>query len=178
MVRDKIDMHILQEKAVLSSIKLDHLASLSDHFGLLQHADYKLPKFEFGYTTDDNCRGLLVVSKFYSISPDPLAKKLAQRYLAFLRWVQKENGQFHNEVSIDRRFLDVVGSERLSMSNLLGFISYFEYRYSCRLQISYKGDAGKISSYSIFLLFASPGSFFNFWVKRAFPAKRNHLSPI
>ncbi|HOA99745.1 MAG TPA: hypothetical protein PLH24_07380 [Candidatus Atribacteria bacterium] len=111
MVRDKIDMHILQEKAVLSSIKLDHLASLSDHFGLLQHADYKLPKFEFGYTTDDNCRGLLVVSKFYSISPDPLAKKLAQRYLAFLRWVQKENGQFHNEVSIDRRFLDVVGSE-------------------------------------------------------------------
>ena len=111
MKRGKIGMNILQEKKVFSSIKLDYLASLSDHIGLLQHADYKLPKFEFGYTTDDNCRGLLVVAKFYSIYPDPLAKKLAQRYLAFLRWVQKEDGQFHNEVSIDRRFLDVVGSE-------------------------------------------------------------------
>ncbi len=115
-----------------------------------------------------------MVSKFYSISLIRW-RKIGSAVSGFSFVVQKENGQFHNEVSSRPAFLDVVGSERLSMSNLLGFISYFEYRYSCRLQISYKGDAGKFLPTLFSYSSPRPVAFFNFWVKRAFPAKRNHF---
>ncbi len=36
---------------------------------------------------------------------------LAQTYLAFLNYMQKPNGAFHNYLSYERRFLDVDGSE-------------------------------------------------------------------
>ncbi|MDK2896188.1 MAG: hypothetical protein PWP04_308 [Candidatus Atribacteria bacterium] len=104
-------MPTLAEQIAIPEISLRHLSSLTDSIGLLQHAIYKLPRFELGYTTDDNCRGLLVAAKHYTLFSEPEGERLSRRYLSFLHWVQKQNGQFHNEVSIDRHFSDMVGSE-------------------------------------------------------------------
>lgn len=95
----------------MPSINLDYLESLTDHIGLYQHATFGVPNLDFGYTTDDNCRALIVVSKYFDLYNEERAIKLARRYLAFLQWVQREDGYFRNEVSIDRQFLDEVGSE-------------------------------------------------------------------
>lgn len=90
--------------------KLDHLADLSDHFGLLQHAKYIIPDFSHGYTLDDNARALVVITKYFRLYQDDSALKLLNRYLAFTSFCQKENGRCHNSVSIDRKFLDEQGS--------------------------------------------------------------------
>jgi hypothetical protein len=92
-------------------VKLDHLERMTDCFGLIQHANYSIPDFRTGYTTDDNARALIVALKHYRLYGDRLSRDLTYRYLAFLMYAQTPEGRFHNFVSYDRRPVDVVGSE-------------------------------------------------------------------
>ncbi|MBN1458982.1 MAG: glycosyltransferase [Armatimonadetes bacterium] len=92
-------------------VSLEHLARMTDCFGLIQHANYSIPDFRTGYTTDDNARALVVVVKHHRLYGDQLSRDLAYRYLAFLMYTQTPEGRFHNFVSYDRRPVDTVGSE-------------------------------------------------------------------
>jgi hypothetical protein len=92
-------------------VSLDHLARMTDCFGLIQHANYSIPDFRTGYTTDDNARALVVAVKHHRLYGDQLSRDLAYRYLAFLMYAQTPEGRFHNFVSYDRRPMDAVGSE-------------------------------------------------------------------
>jgi len=92
-------------------VSLDHLRRLTDCFGILQHADYALPDYRSGYTTDDNARALMAVSRHYRLHGDALSQQLAHTYLAFVRFTQRADGHFHNFVGYDRRPTDEVGSE-------------------------------------------------------------------
>ncbi len=92
-------------------VSLNHLAGMTDCFGLIQHANYSIPDFRTGYTTDDNARALVVAVKHHRLYGDRLSRDLAYRYLAFLMYVQTPEGRFHNFVSYDRRTIDTVGSE-------------------------------------------------------------------
>jgi hypothetical protein len=92
-------------------VSLDHLARMTDCFGLIQHANYSIPDLRTGYTTDDNARALVVVLKHHRLYGGQLSRDLAYRYLAFLMYAQTPEGRFHNFVSYDRRPLDTVGSE-------------------------------------------------------------------
>jgi uncharacterized protein YyaL (SSP411 family) len=92
-------------------IPLDHLCRLTDCFGMIQHADHAVPDYETGYTTDDNARALLAALKHYRLHEDKLSRELAARYLAFLKFVQREDGRFRNFLGYDKRFLDEEGSE-------------------------------------------------------------------
>ncbi len=94
----------------LPPLKLDYLKALTDDTGLFQHAKYCVPKRSEGYTTDDNARALVACVKYYSIKKDPDILKLSHVYLAFLNHMQKLDGDFHNYLSYERRFLDVDGS--------------------------------------------------------------------
>jgi hypothetical protein len=85
-------------------VSLDHLARMTDCFGLIQHANYSIPDLRTGYTTDDNARALVVVLKHHRLYGGQLSRDLAYRYLAFLMYAQ-------TPVSYDRRPLDTVGSE-------------------------------------------------------------------
>jgi len=58
-------------------ISLDHLARLTDCFGLIQHANYSIPDFRTGYTTDNNARALVVAVKHYRLYGDQLSRDLA-----------------------------------------------------------------------------------------------------
>ncbi|MBB6637887.1 hypothetical protein [Cohnella thailandensis] len=87
-----------------------HLRRLTDDTGLIEHALGRIPRRREGYTTDDNARALWTVTEW--LSPERssilaerdriLLKELADIYLAFLLWTQKENGWFHNNVAYDR----------------------------------------------------------------------------
>ncbi len=98
-------------EAQLPPLKLDHLYRLTDCTGIIQHSFYSLPDRSSGYTTDDNARALIVALRLYSLTGQRDALSLAERYLAFLSYVQGEKGRLHNFVDYSRRFLDRVGSE-------------------------------------------------------------------
>jgi hypothetical protein len=43
--------------------RFDHLRSLTDEIGMWEHAEYRRPRTEHGFCTDDNARALIVVCR-------------------------------------------------------------------------------------------------------------------
>ncbi len=96
----------------LPEINLSHLKTMTDDTGLLQHAKYMTPNFHHGYCVDDNARGLIAITKYYTLRKDKGVLPLIQKYLAFLFYAfNKENGRFRNFMSYDRRWMELAGSE-------------------------------------------------------------------
>jgi hypothetical protein len=95
-----------------SPIKLDFISSLTDDTGLLQHAKFGTPLREKGYTTDDNTRALIALTKYFNAEGNSeIVNKLIDTYLSFILFMQKKDGKMHNFLSYDRRFMDYEGSE-------------------------------------------------------------------
>ena len=95
----------------LPQIKLDHLATLTDDTGIIQHAAYGVPDRRFGYSTDDAARALVVALMHYEEAGDDLSLDLINRYLSFLQYQQLPDGHFHNFMNYSRQHLDKRGSE-------------------------------------------------------------------
>ncbi len=97
----------------LPAIRLDHLRTLTDDTGILQHARGEVPNLEHGYCTDDVARALVVVLRAADHLPATTeCFALARRYLAFLHHAFNEKlGRFRNFMSYDRRWLEEAGSE-------------------------------------------------------------------
>jgi hypothetical protein len=95
----------------LPEIKLDHLISLSDNVGLLQHACFGIPDRHHGYSADDVGRGLAALMTCYNQQKDEQILSLIRTYVSFLNHSQTETGHFHNFMSYDRRFQDDQGSD-------------------------------------------------------------------
>lgn len=95
----------------LPEVTLDHLCRLTDDTGLLQHATYGIPDRRHGYSTDDVGRGLVVALQFYEQYQESRALRLAENYLSFLTYAQREDGRFHGFMNYERKFTDEVGSE-------------------------------------------------------------------
>ncbi|GAB7387844.1 glycosyl transferase [Bacillaceae bacterium] len=93
-------------------VSFRHLERMTDDTGLLEHSFGKIPRRNEGYTTDDNARALWACAEwleyFAQRERDGAAVRqkllaLADIYLAFLLWAQKDNGLFHNNFAYDRR---------------------------------------------------------------------------
>ena len=86
-----------------------HLQRLTDHIGLLEHAEGIVPRYEHGYCVDDVARGLVVVCR----EPSPAEEliTLGRRYLYFLAQAQAPDGRFRNRLGYDRRWHDQPGTE-------------------------------------------------------------------
>ena len=95
----------------LPEIKLDHLISLTDDVGLLQHACFGIPDRNHGYSADDVGRGLAALMTCYDQEKDEQVLPLIRTYISFLNHSQTETGHFHNFMSYDRRFQDQQGSD-------------------------------------------------------------------
>jgi glycosyltransferase involved in cell wall biosynthesis len=93
----------------LPPLKLDHLRTLTDDTGVLQHAIFTVPNYNEGYTTDDNARALALSILLEQVG-EPL--DLAPRYLGFL-WhaFNPAVGRFRNFFAYNRQWLEEVGSE-------------------------------------------------------------------
>jgi len=86
-----------------------HLQRLTDHIGLLEHAEGIVPRHEHGYCVDDVARGLVAVCR--EPSPSEELVTLGRRYLYFLAQAQAPDGRFRNRLGYDRRWQDQPGTE-------------------------------------------------------------------
>jgi len=92
-------------------IVLEHLQTLTDRTGIIQHAIYSIPNRRTGYTTDDNARALIVAIQEYERTRERSVLQLASTYLSFIHYAQTPSRKFHNFMSFDQIFLDDEGSE-------------------------------------------------------------------
>ncbi len=81
---------------------LDHLIKLTDDTGLYQHATFTIPNRAHGYCTDDNARGIIVMTKYYSQYHDARALQLLDTYLSFVMYSQTPDGSVRNFMDFDR----------------------------------------------------------------------------
>lgn len=96
----------------LPEINLTHIKNMTDDTGLIQHAKYSTPNLHHGYCVDDNARGLIALSKYFSLKKDGEVLPLIHKYLAFLFYAfNSENNRFRNFMSYDHRWLELAGSE-------------------------------------------------------------------
>jgi hypothetical protein len=90
---------------------LDHVRTLSDNVGIIQHARENVPLRSTGYCTDDVARAFMVtLARLQLVAHDAEAQRLAATYLAFLLDAQLPDGRFHNFMSYQRAWLDEVGT--------------------------------------------------------------------
>jgi hypothetical protein len=86
-----------------------HLQRMTDHIGLLEHAEGIVPRHEHGYCVDDVARGLVVVCR--EPSPPEELVTLGRRYLYFLGQAQAADGRFRNRLGYERRWHGRPGTE-------------------------------------------------------------------
>jgi hypothetical protein len=99
----------LTESGPLPAPRFDHLRLMTSPMGLWEHARLTTPRPEHGYCTDDNARGLTVLSRQGRLSPD--LAELAHVYLRFLQEAALSGGGFHNRRRADGSWADVIGSD-------------------------------------------------------------------
>ncbi|MEX0936857.1 MAG: glycosyltransferase family 4 protein [Pirellulales bacterium] len=93
-------------------LKLDHLHTLTDDVGILQHARYAIPDRNHGYCADDNARALIFSLQAWRLTQSPDLLAMSSTYLGFLQHAyNKKAGRFRNFMSYDRRWLEEFGSE-------------------------------------------------------------------
>ncbi|MFP4508241.1 MAG: glycosyltransferase family 4 protein [Candidatus Acetothermia bacterium] len=91
----------------LPEVKLDHLKTLTDDTGIMQHASYTVPRRKFGYTTDDNARAAIVALNQWEIFGDKSALGLLKIYLSFLDLALESGGrEANNFMTFDRQWRD------------------------------------------------------------------------
>lgn len=98
----------------LPEIKLNHLKTLTDDTGILQHATHTIPDRNHGYCTDDNARALLatVMGRKYLAPNGWDLDRLGGHYLGFLLYAfDGQSGRFRNFMTYSRRWMEAVGSE-------------------------------------------------------------------
>jgi len=98
----------------LPEIKLDHLKTLTDDTGILQHATHTIPDRSHGYCTDDNARALLaaVMGRKYLSANGWDLDRLSGHYLGFLKYAfDEKSARFRNFMTYSRKWTEAVGSE-------------------------------------------------------------------
>lgn len=100
------------DRRVLPEMRTNHLLSMCDSTGLLQHAVYGIPDRSHGYCVDDNARALLLASTLSGTGATRLPDALTTRFAAFVQhaW-NPDTRRFRNFMSYDRRWLEDQGSE-------------------------------------------------------------------
>lgn len=94
---------------------LDHVFTLTDETGIIQHARESVPNRSTGYCTDDVARALIVVNerlrRLADDEEDDEAMRIASIYLAYLFDAQLPDGRFRNFMSYARGWLDDLGTQ-------------------------------------------------------------------
>ncbi len=88
-------------------VRPDHLLTLVDDVGIIQHADGVVPRRETGYCVDDVARLVIVALGLDREGSGPTFGRMHTLGLSFLRhaW-DEQSGGMHNFMSYDRRWLD------------------------------------------------------------------------
>ena len=89
----------------LPPLRWDHLLTLTDDTGLLQHAKYGVPNRAEGYCIDDNARMLILAVR----EGDARLTDIAMSFVQYA--FDDARGTFRNFMGYDRRWLEDVGSD-------------------------------------------------------------------
>ena len=98
----------------LPEMKLDHLKTLTDDTGILQHATQTIPDRDHGYCIDDNARALMVAAmgRKYLPADGRCFDSLSSHYLSFLLYAfNVETGRFRDFMTYSRHWTAEVGPE-------------------------------------------------------------------
>ena len=99
----------------LPHVRLRHLQRLTDDTGVLRRAQFNVPDYDQGYTTDDNARALILAVRLEELGEmeDTQIEDLVIRYLSFLSHAfNADTGRFRNLLAYEQRcWLDEAGSE-------------------------------------------------------------------
>lgn len=89
------------------ALRLDHLMTLTDDVGIIQHADGVVPRWDSGYCVDDAARLVLVALGLGDRLPGPVHRRMIRSGLALLghAWGPETPGM-HNFLGYDRQWLD------------------------------------------------------------------------
>ena len=91
----------------LASVRRDHLWTLVDNVGIIQHANGVIPNWETGYCVDDVSRLAVVALELSGRAPDRHWTPVLHRSLAFLQFAAGPEGTgMRNFMGYDRRWLD------------------------------------------------------------------------
>lgn len=104
----------LQENSFLHTlppVNLQFLKALTDDTGIIQHTRYGVPSREYGYTTDDAARALVVCTMYHNLFHFEPVMPLIEKYLAFILHARLANGWFANLVNYQLQFTDRENSE-------------------------------------------------------------------
>ncbi len=102
---------VLFTAAQLPDINLQHVSSLTDQTGIIQHAVFAMPNRKEGYCIDDNSRALLLAVWASKDKKNQTAARLLPIYLSFIHYMQTGNGYFRNFMSYAKVSLEEQGSE-------------------------------------------------------------------
>lgn len=95
-------------------LRLDHLRRLTNGIGLLQHAEFGVPRYEEGYDTSDNAKAVQLMSLLHQdmLHLAQCASRLLPMYLAFVRHAfDHRTGRFRASMTFDRHWVDSAGHE-------------------------------------------------------------------
>lgn len=92
-------------------IVFEHLETLTDSTGVIQHAIFSIPNRRTGYTTDDNARALIAAIMEFERTGSRQVLQLVSKYLSFLHYAQTPSGHFHNFMAYDQVWLDDQSSD-------------------------------------------------------------------
>ena len=113
-----------KKESNLPAIKIKHLVSLTDNFGIFQFAVKTIRDPVFGYTTDDNARALMVTAKISAQTSKTRVARLISTYLGFLEYVAVNHEGFVNYVNHDKSFhTERNEKENLADANARAFYS-------------------------------------------------------
>lgn len=100
--------------------RLDHLARMTDHTGLISSAHFDIPDRASGYRTEDNALALAASVLAHVVADDAVSLALARTYLGLMRYMQRADGSFHNLLHYDKSFADEVGGQECLGKSLEG----------------------------------------------------------
>jgi glycosyltransferase involved in cell wall biosynthesis len=99
----------------LPETNLEHLRIMTDDTGVLQHAEFNVPRYAEGYCVDDNARALLAMAYLEDAGATEdarVVRLLGSRYLAFVSAAfNVETRRFRNFMTYGRQWLEESGSE-------------------------------------------------------------------
>ncbi len=91
--------------------RLDHLVRLTDSTGLMTAAHFDIPDRAGGYRTEDNALALEAAVLHRVVTDDDTGLDLARTYLGLLRYMQLQDGRFHDRLNYDKSYADDSGGQ-------------------------------------------------------------------
>jgi hypothetical protein len=98
----------------LPEVTLRHVRALTDDTGLLQHANFCVPRYSEGYCVDDNARALGLMARIEELGTEEReqVRALSTRYLAFVHAAFNSSPRrFRNFLTYARTWTEEAGSE-------------------------------------------------------------------